>query len=258
MLRSVTLKPPERTMHTTDDALPIGEVARRSGVPATTLRYYESIGILPEVERRSGRRAYPPSIIEVLAVVRAARQAGLNLDAVKLLVADGEGLPERRWRQVGEDRIRAIDDAVAGLERARRMVGLLMACQCRTIVECGRRLASQPIAETECELCSNRKEISMELPIACTLTAEELTDRRSLWRRVDTEVASRSRVDEGFRIAYATTPEVERLLPSLADAESRCCSFASWRLAKEGEQLVLSVSGPADGIEVLCHEFGVD
>jgi len=142
----------------TDDALPIGEVARRSGVPATTLRYYESIGILPEVERRSGRRAYPPSILEVLAVVRAARQAGLNLDAVKLLVADGEGLPERRWREVGEDRIRAIDDAVAGLERARRMVGLLMACQCRTIVECGRRLASQPIAETECELCRTDSE----------------------------------------------------------------------------------------------------
>lgn len=62
----------------------IGEVARRSGVPATTLRYYEEIGVLPPAERTaSGYRDHRDDVLARLAFVRAAQAAGLSLTEIR-------------------------------------------------------------------------------------------------------------------------------------------------------------------------------
>ncbi len=97
----------------------------------------------------------------------------------------------------------------------------------------------------------------MNVPIACTLSSDELRDRRALWERIDADVVSKHRHDQGFEIVYAATPEVERVLPSLVDAETRCCGFASWRLARDAGNVVLHVSGPADGVTSLAEQFGI-
>ena len=54
----------------------IGEVARRAGVRSSRIRYYESIGLLPEPERVSGQRVYDEGVLKRLAVIDVSQRAG--------------------------------------------------------------------------------------------------------------------------------------------------------------------------------------
>ena len=69
-----------------DARLRIGDVAARTGVPATTIRYYEKEGLLPAPERVSGRRVFDTEIIIALAVIELAKQAGFSLEEIKTLL----------------------------------------------------------------------------------------------------------------------------------------------------------------------------
>ena len=69
----------------------IGEVARRSGVPAKTLRYYEDIGLLSADRTRSGYRDYRGDILERLAFIRSAQAVGLTLGEIRGIVALRDG-----------------------------------------------------------------------------------------------------------------------------------------------------------------------
>ena len=61
----------------------IGEVARRAGLRASAIRYYEKIGLLPKTERISGQRRYQPGILNHLAVIDVAKRAGFRVDEIK-------------------------------------------------------------------------------------------------------------------------------------------------------------------------------
>ncbi|WP_163801039.1 MerR family transcriptional regulator [Mycolicibacterium sediminis] len=64
----------------------ISQLAERSGVPATTLRYYESAGLLAADRTPSGYRVYGEPAVERLAFIRAAKQVGLPLDEIRELL----------------------------------------------------------------------------------------------------------------------------------------------------------------------------
>ena len=64
----------------------ISQLAERSGVPATTLRYYESAGLLDADRTPSGYRVYDDAAVERLAFIRAAKQVGLPLDEIRELL----------------------------------------------------------------------------------------------------------------------------------------------------------------------------
>ncbi len=67
--------------------LTIGEVARRSGVAATTLRYYEQIGLLPAPIRLGGQRRYDEAVLSRLEVIALCKTAGFALDEIQRLLA---------------------------------------------------------------------------------------------------------------------------------------------------------------------------
>ena len=120
-----------------DERLTIGEVERRSGVKATTLRWYEEIGVLPAPERVSGQRRYPPSVLRRLEMVDAAQRAGCTLAEIADLFAAGEGRAAERLRVLAA---RRRPEAEALVERARAMVRWLdaaSACDCATLEACG-------------------------------------------------------------------------------------------------------------------------
>ena len=73
----------------------IGELAKRTGLAASTIRFYESKGLLKSVDRLSnGYRAYPPEAVAVLAIIMNAQQTGFTLDEIRsILSATAEG-----WR----------------------------------------------------------------------------------------------------------------------------------------------------------------
>lgn len=64
----------------------ISQLAERSGVPASTLRYYESAGLLPADRTPSGYRVYDEPALDRLAFIRAAKQVGLPLDEIRELL----------------------------------------------------------------------------------------------------------------------------------------------------------------------------
>ncbi|GHD64240.1 helix-turn-helix domain-containing protein [Jeongeupia chitinilytica] len=64
------------------DALDIGEVIRHSGLPASTLRYYEEKGLIRPTGRRGLRRLYHPDVLQRLALIALGRTAGFSLDDI--------------------------------------------------------------------------------------------------------------------------------------------------------------------------------
>jgi DNA-binding transcriptional MerR regulator len=74
-------------------ALDIAEVARRTGIPASTLRYYEERGLIASIGRRGMRRIFAPGIVERLALIALGRAAGLSLDEIATMFAP-DGLPQ--------------------------------------------------------------------------------------------------------------------------------------------------------------------
>lgn len=116
-------------------ALTIGTVARATGVAATTLRYYEQIGLLPAPARVGGQRRYDESVLARLEVIQLCKSAGFTLDEVQLLLADdAPGRPASR--ALAEAKLVEIDAQMASLARARAVIGWGMRCTCPSIDEC--------------------------------------------------------------------------------------------------------------------------
>jgi MerR family transcriptional regulator, redox-sensitive transcriptional activator SoxR len=121
-----------------DEDLQIGELARRSGLRPSAIRYYESIELLPEPARVSGRRRYPPETQRTLAVIGAAQRAGLSLGEVRELLAAGnrDGAASERLRAIAWRKLPEVEQL---LERARLVKGWLLAaaeCRCPSLEEC--------------------------------------------------------------------------------------------------------------------------
>ncbi|HBC50949.1 MAG TPA: MerR family transcriptional regulator, partial [Stenotrophomonas maltophilia] len=71
--------------------LDIGEVVKRSGVPASTLRYYEQLGLLQALGRRGLRRQYDERVLERLALIGLGQAAGLSLQQIGLSLPPQHG-----------------------------------------------------------------------------------------------------------------------------------------------------------------------
>lgn len=86
--------------------LDIAEVAQRSGVPASTLRFYEEKGLIASVGRRGLRRLFDPGVLERLALIALGRAAGFSLDEIALMFApDGRPRIDRRKLAVKADEL---------------------------------------------------------------------------------------------------------------------------------------------------------
>ncbi|KJF69572.1 MerR family transcriptional regulator [Rhizobium nepotum] len=85
--------------------LSIGELSKRTGVKVPTIRYYEQMGLIREADRSDGnQRRYEKSDLERLAFIRHARDLGLNIDAIRELIALSQ---HRQMPCEGADRIAA-------------------------------------------------------------------------------------------------------------------------------------------------------
>jgi DNA-binding transcriptional MerR regulator len=87
--------------------LDIGEVASRSGMAPSALRYYESEGIIASADRKGLRRQFRPDVLTTLAVVAMCRQAGFTLDEIKLVLATGGGPSWKAFAERKRDELRA-------------------------------------------------------------------------------------------------------------------------------------------------------
>ena len=110
-----------------DQTFSIGQVARTTGVAATTIRYYEEIGVLPMPSRAaSGFRRYDQPSVERLRFVRRARALGLPLQELKTLVSSVTGglRPAFRPRLLGlvREQLAAVQRQIGELELLRHQL----------------------------------------------------------------------------------------------------------------------------------------
>lgn len=103
----------------------VGELAAQAGVTAKTVRYYESIGLMPEPPRTpSGYRIYDDAAVDRLAFVRDAQATGLSLDEISSVLELKEA-GQRSCSHTSEllDRhLKELDDQIVRLQQARAVL----------------------------------------------------------------------------------------------------------------------------------------
>ena len=117
---------------TEDGLVPIGELARRTGVAASALRYYERVGLLSPAGRVGGWRHYPPSSAERVALIRLCQDAGFTLAEIGRLL-DGWS---RAWGRLAERKIAELDARIADAQRAKKLVTHALECPHRDLFAC--------------------------------------------------------------------------------------------------------------------------
>lgn len=122
----------------------IGQLASKSGVPASTIRYWERIGVLPLSARMSGQRRYGEDAFHRLAVLQLAQACGFRLEEIRhLMNGFRPGTPaSRRWRELAEIKRLELNAQIKRLKVMQRVVDRVLHCQCAELAECGRVAAS--------------------------------------------------------------------------------------------------------------------
>ena len=119
--------------------LTIGQLAARSGLATSALRYYEELGLIRSERTAGGQRRFPRAALRRVAFVRAAQRVGLSLEEVGAALAR---LPEdhaptaKEWAPVARSWQHRIDDQIAELQVLRRKLGGCIGCGCLSLKTC--------------------------------------------------------------------------------------------------------------------------
>ena len=112
----------------------ITEVARRTGVPASTLRFYEEKGLIRSTGRRGLRRVFDPGVLQRLGLIRLGYAAGFSLDEIARMFAP-DGRP-RIDRQMLAAKAKELDATIAELKAMRDGLRHAVACKAPSHMEC--------------------------------------------------------------------------------------------------------------------------
>ena len=114
----------------------IGEVAERAGMTTSAIRYYESVGLLPEPERVGGRRRYDDDVLRRLHAIAVARRAGFSLEEVGLLLDGGSGPAGARLGELADRKLAELAALVEDAEGMMRWLRAARSCECPTLDVC--------------------------------------------------------------------------------------------------------------------------
>lgn len=245
----------------------IGETSERSGFSASSLRYYEGIGLVEPASRTdSGYRLYDDGSLARLAFIARAKQLGCTLDEVADLVEiwDGQrcGPVQRRFHDLVSGKIRGASAQIAELSE--------FATQLQAAAE---KLNAEPVdgpCDADCACLSTSpaepapmsavtlgdKPVAVAVPIACTLDPGSLPDRLADWQAVFAAAQGRFALDDGgLRIEFAATVDLGELARLIA-AEQHCCAFFSFALTVDERGTALEVRAPHGAAEIVADLFG--
>lgn len=115
------------------DLLDIGEVASRSGMAASTLRYYEREGIIASAERHGLRRQYAVEVLDPLAIVAMCQRAGFTLAEIKTLLATGG---DRAWKELAARKRNELRDRIRHMMAIADQLDHALGCPSPNVFDC--------------------------------------------------------------------------------------------------------------------------
>jgi MerR family copper efflux transcriptional regulator len=233
------------------DGMRISELAERTGVPASTLRYYESEGLLPAERAQNGYRVYGPAAVDRLAFIAQAKHLDLPLSSVRELVDAWESEPcqsvRAKYRPMLTERAAQVDERRVALDALGTTLATAIA-----------RLDALPDRDEPCDAnCTflDRARPTLPVvrtgpaPIACSLGSGDYTARVQEWRDLLAD-APRADVDGGVRATLPTS--VLARTAALAAAEQGCCAFYAIRIDLHGSTFDLTITAPPEAAYMLA------
>jgi len=235
----------------------ISEAARRIGLPTSTLRYYERIGLLPEPERTgSGYRAYEERALDRLAFIARAKSLGLRLDAIGELADlwDAE-----RCGPV-QERLRSLIAAKVTDVKAQTEALMALATELSSVASglptpapdapCGKNCGCQPEVPPAASLDRSLAFLpALGSALACTLNGDELAGRLAEWRALATTATDRTSIEGGIRMTFRTGDI--RAIADLVVRELGCCSFLEFAIGVTSAGTTLDITGPAVALPMI-------
>ena len=121
------------------EIMTITDVAKRSGVASSALRFYESRGLIASERTGSGHRRYPRAVLRRIAFIVFAQKIGLSLDeiAAQLETLPHNHVPERSdWAKLSAGWTKRVDERIAELERLKAGLTQCIGCGCLSLQVC--------------------------------------------------------------------------------------------------------------------------
>lgn len=220
----------------------ISEVAARSGVPATTLRYYENLGLLRPQRAPNGYRLFDAETLERLRFVNAAKQLNLPLEQISSLLRAWESDPcatvKAQLRPLLTDQLDQIDTTISELSHAREA----LAAAARHLDELPDRAER---CSPECAFLATAP--PPPPPVACSLGADQ-GERITEWHEALAGAPIR-RIAGGVRVELPV--EALPQISALAVAEQECCPFFTFDIALRGPRFTLTITAQPEGMPML-------
>lgn len=121
----------------------IGELAARSGLNASAIRYYEKIGLLAAPQRSSGQRRYASDTLHRVLLIRFAGDMGFTLGEIRLFLSGlRENAPvDPRWRKLAQRKIAEVELSIQRSRRLKSLLQHLLHCRCASLQVCVHRLS---------------------------------------------------------------------------------------------------------------------
>lgn len=217
-------------------ALRISEVAARTGVPSTTLRYYEQAGLLAADRTPSGYRVYDERAVEQLQFISAAKRLQLSLGSIRELLPAWQDESCRTVKELLRPMVssrlskaeRDMDDLRDLADGLRERLG---------------QLDALPDRDHRCDpsCASFDAEPAVPTPVACSLTGGDHAERVIRWQRL-LRAATITPLPLGITASLSLSARVE--IVDLVAAEQECCPFLAFRLEFLGDVVALSVTAP--------------
>jgi len=227
----------------------ISQAVAATGIPATTLRYWEQIGLLESDRTAAGYRSYDARTVQRLRFISTAKRLDLSLEAIRDLVAAWE---DDTCRSVKNRMRPLVAERIADAERTSDELAHL-ASTLRAGLE---RLDRLPDRDTPCDpSCTFLDEPQSPAeppPVACSLGGPDRGAQIERWRAL-LATAGVTRTPGIARIEVDA--EVAEQLVALVRDEQRCCPFFGFRLDFRGPTLTLTVTAPGAAGDAALDEL---
>jgi DNA-binding transcriptional MerR regulator len=231
--------------------LHISELAERSGVPSSTLRYYERIGLVAPLGRAdNGYRVYDEASVERLEFIARAKRLGMTLDDVATLVEAwfaGDCQPlQDRLREFVTGRIDELRTKIAEDSAFERQLE-------RVLIRLGEGTARPERCGPDCGCDTDPLEGPESM--ACSLDDSDARQRVEEWHQILARASRRHHFDGGVRIVFDPSAAVIAELARLCAAETACCPFFDFGLDVTARATILTIKGPAGADDLISRFF---